>query len=291
MHSMSSGKARIMFVIAAISFGTISIFVKRIPLSSSEISLYRAVIACVILAGYLLATGKMKMIRTLEKKLILLFASGAAIGFNWILLFTAYNYTTVALSTLAYYFAPTLIIIGSVTLFRERLTVKQIVCFLASTAGLVLIIGVSGGGSSDLAGLFFGLGAALLYAIVVLLNKKIGDVDGLIRTWVQFASAVIVLIPYVALTGKFHLSQLDGTSWIYLLILGVVHTGIMYVFYFTSLSHLDGQQAAILSYLDPAVSVLVSVFFFHEPITGLQLLGGAMILFFALINEVKIKKI
>ena len=280
--------ARWQIIISMVAFGTISIFVKGISLPSSELSLYRAVIACAVLLCYLIVTGRLRKLATLRSKLPVLFLSGAAMGFNWILLFTAYQYTTVALSTLAYYFAPTLIIAGSIVFFRERLTMKQILCFVASSAGLVLIIGVSGGGSSDLIGLLFGLGAALLYSVVVLLNKKAGDVDGITRTWVQFASAVLVLTPYVARTGGFHLTKLDTAGWGNLLILGVVHTGIIYVLYFSSLSHLDGEQSAILSYIDPAVSVLVSVFFLHESITALQLLGGAMIIVFAMLNEIRL---
>ncbi len=280
-----AARARWMFIISMVAFGTISIFVKGIPLSSAEIALYRAVIACIVLFFYLLLTGRLGQLRVLKTAGLLLFLSGAAMGFNWILLFTAYRYTTVALSTLAYYFAPTLIILGSVFFFRERLCLRQILCFLASTAGLVLIIGVSRGGTSDSIGLLFGLGAALLYAVVVLLNKKAGAIDGITRTWIQFASAALVLTPYVALTGGFRLASLHTGGWINLLILGLFHTGIMYALYFTSLSSLDGQNAAILSYIDPAVSVLVSVFFLREPITALQLLGGAMILVFAMLNE------
>lgn len=280
--------ARWQIIISMVAFGTISIFVKGVNLPSSELSLYRAVIACGVLLFYLLVTGRIRKLAALRSKLPVLFLSGAAMGFNWILLFTAYQYTTVALSTLAYYFAPTLIIAGSILFFRERLTLKQVLCFIASSAGLVLIIGVSGGGSSDLIGLLFGLGAALLYSTVVLLNKKAGDVDGITRTWVQFASAVLVLTPYVALTGGFHPGNLSASGWTNLLILGVVHTGIIYVLYFSSLSHLDGEQSAILSYIDPAVSVLVSVFFLHEPITALQLLGGAMIIAFAMLNEIRL---
>lgn len=280
--------ARWQIILSMVVFGTISIFVKGIDLPSSEISLYRAVIACLVLFFYLLLTGRIRKLTALRSKFLVLFLSGAAMGFNWILLFTAYNYTTVALSTLAYYFAPTLIIAGSIVFFKERLTLKQVVCFIASSAGLVLIIGVSGGGSSDLIGLLFGLGAALLYSTVVLLNKKAGDVDGITCTWVQFASAVLVLTPYVALTGGFHPGSLSSSGWTNLLILGVVHTGIIYVLYFSSLSHLDGEQSAILSYIDPAVSVLVSVFFLHEPITALQLLGGGMIIVFAMLNEVRL---
>ncbi len=266
-------------------FGTISIFVKGIDLPASEIALYRAAIACVVLLGYLAVTRRLGQLRTLRRVLPLLFASGAAMGFNWIFLFTAYRYTTVALSTLAYYFSPTLVVLGSLALFREKLTLRQILCFAGSTAGLVLIVGVRGGGSRALPGLAFGLLAAVLYAAVVLCNKRTGDVDGAVRTWVQLAAAALVITPYVATTGGFHLAALDAVGWANLLVIGAGFTGVLYALYFTAVSRLPGQQAAVLSYIDPAVSVLVSVFWLHEPITALQVLGGVLILAFALANE------
>ncbi len=278
-------RARVQLIVCMVCFGTISIFVKGIALSPTEIALYRAAIACAVLLVYLVATGRLKSLRMRPGTLGLLFLSGAAMGFNWIFLFTAYRYTTVALSTLAYYFSPTLVVIFSLILFREPLTRRQILCFLGSTAGLVLILGLRGGGGSDGTGLLFGLLAALLYAFVVLCNKKAGAVDGVTRTWVQLAAATAVLAPYVALTGGFHIGTLNLTGWGNLLVIGLGFTGILYTIYFSAIAVLPGQQAAILSYIDPAVSVLASVFFLREPITALQLLGGAMILAFAMGNE------
>ena len=176
-------------------------------------------------------------------------------------------------------------VLGSVVLLRERLTAKQILCFAGSTAGLVLIVGVRGGGSRDLTGLLFGLLAALLYTVVVLCNKKTGDVDGAVRTWVQLFAAAVVIAPYVALTGGFHLKDLDPVGWTNLLIIGAGFTGILYAVYFSAIARLPGQQTAVLSYIDPAVSVLVSVFWLREPITAVQLLGGVLILAFAMANE------
>ena len=60
---------------------------------------------------------------------LLLILSGALIGFNWILLFEAYNYTTVATATLCYYMQPTIVILLSPLFFRERLTAKKLVWF------------------------------------------------------------------------------------------------------------------------------------------------------------------
>lgn len=274
------------------AFGTISLFVKNIALASSEIAFWRGLIALAVLFIFMLATKGFSQWRTVKKQLPKLILSGAAMGFNWILLFEAYHYTSVALSTLCYYFAPTVVIIMSAVIFREKLTPKQLICFTASTAGLVLIIGVSGGngGGRDFIGVFYGLGAALLYATVVLLNKATGEIPGLTRTFFQFMAAVLVLLPYIAVTNGFHIASLDGKGIVNLLIIGVVHTGIMYFLYFSSLSELRGQQAAILSYIDPLVAIIVSVLLLGETITGMQLVGGTAILLFTLINEITPKK-
>ena len=283
-------RARIELVFCMVCFGTISLFVKGIALPATEIALYRAAIACGVLFVYMLFTGRLKGLRMRPGTFALLFFSGAAMGFNWLFLFTAYRYTTVALSTLAYYFSPTLVVLFSLILFREPLSLRQILCFLGSTAGLVLIVGLRGGGGSDGTGLLFGLLAALLYTVVVLCNKKAGEIDGVTRTWVQLAAAAAVLVPYVALTSGFHIASLDLTGWGNLLVIGVGFTGILYAMYFSAISVLPGQHTAVLSYLDPAVAVLVSVFVLREPITALQLLGGAMILAFAMLNELGARK-
>lgn len=282
--------ARAQIITAMIAFGTIGIFVKNIPLESSEIALYRAVIAGIVLFGVIVITGRHKKLGLMKKHLPGLFVSGAAMGFNWILLFEAYNYTSVALSTLSYYFAPTLVIIASAVMLKERLTVKQIVCFAGSTAGLVMIIGIAGGGSSDLKGILYGLGAAFLYAVVIMCNKITGETDDISRTWLQIVFAAVILIPYVMFTSGFNAAELDAAGLINVLIVGVVHTGIMYCFYFSSLAKLRGQQAAVLSYIDPLVAVILSVLWLGEPVSAVQLAGGAFILIFALLNEIKFGK-
>ena len=204
-----------------------------------------------------------------------------------IFLFEAYKYTTVSVATLSYYFAPVLVMLACPILFKERMTKKQVLCFIGSTAGLILVINVAGfEGGSHLKGVAFGLAAAVLYASVVLMNKKLKRVSGIDRTLMQFAAAALVLAPYVLLTTGLHFEGMTPTGWACLLCVGVVHSGAAYVLYFSALGALPGQEAAILSYIDPLVAVLISMTVLHEPVTALQLLGGAMILSFTLINEV-----
>jgi len=287
-------QAKFKIIAAMTAFGTIALFVKNIPLSTGEIALFRAMIALAVIAVYKLVAGNRVSFASIKKDLPVLFLSGAAIGFNWILLFEAYRYTTVSLATLSYYFAPALVMVACPVLFKEKVTIKQIVCFVMASAGLVMIIGFggaggAGGGVNHLLGIGFGLGAATLYATVILLNKYIKGVTGLDRTAVQFVAAVVVLLPYVLMTTGIHVTRLAPGGLVNLLILGLVHTGICYVLYFSSLQDLQGQEVAILSYLDPLVAVIISVSVLGEAITPMQVVGGILILGFTLLNELNVK--
>ncbi len=281
-------KARLMLIISMVIFGTIGLFVRYIPLASGEIALYRAVLATILIGGYMLVTKQKIPFKSIKKELPILLFSGMAMGINWILLFEAYRYTTVSVATLSYYFAPVIVTVVCPFLFKEKLTVKQIVCFIMSTLGLVLIVGVGGfgQGSSDIKGILFGLGAAAFYATVILLNKFIKGVAGIPRTLLQFVAAIIILVPYVAITGGFHVGELAGIGLGSLLFVGLVHTGVTYCLYFSSLKELPGQKAAVLSYIDPLVSVLVSVLILQEKMTAMQVVGGLLILGFTLWNEI-----
>ena len=280
-------RASLMLMAAMFIFGTLSPFVRNISVSSGELALYRAILATVLIGSYLLITGQSIDLRSIKKELLLLTVSGAAMGFNWILLFEAYKYTTVSVATLSYYFAPVIVTAACPLLFKEKLTGKQIICFVMSTIGLVLITGIGGNepNGTHYIGILYGLGAACLYASVVLLNKFIKNVAGIHRTFLQFLAVILVLIPYVALTGGVSLNTMSPTGWVCLLVVGLVHTGITYCLYFSSLRDLPGQKAAILSYIDPLVAVLISVTVLGETMTPVQVLGGGLILGFTLWNE------
>ena len=276
-----------MLIASMAIFGTIGPLVRKIPLTSGEIALYRAVLAALLIGGFLLITGQKIPFRSIKKELLLLLVSGAAIGFNWIFLFEAYRYTAVSVATLAYYFAPVIVMAVCPILFGERLTPKQILCFVMSTLGIVLITGTRGaGGGGDLVGILFGLLAAAFYATVVLLNKFIKNVGGIHRTFLQFLAAIAVLLPYVLLTDGFMPAGLGSGGLGSLLIVGLLHTGLTYCMYFSSLRELSGQKAAILSYIDPLVAVFCSVVILGEKMTVWQIVGGALILGFTLLNEI-----
>ncbi len=281
--------ARLMLIVSMAIFGTLGLFVRHISVSSGELALYRAVMAAILIGFYLLITGNKIPFRNIKQDVPLLLASGMAMGINWILLFEAYKYTTVSVATLSYYFAPVIVTLVCPILFKEKMTIKQVICFVMSTLGIVMITGIGDVSVSGkhVVGILFGLGAAMFYATVILINKFIKGVDGLHRTFLQFIAAIMILLPYVIATGGMNLHLLDGIGWGSLLVVGIVHTGITYCLYFSSLKELSGQKVAILSYIDPLVAIVISVTLLGESMTAMQAIGGVLILGFTLWNEVK----
>ena len=288
----ATARARLGLIVSMTVFGTIGLFVRRIEITSAELALCRAGLAAVFLLLSFLVTRRRLCLSEIKKSLWLLLASGAAMGINWMLLFEAYQYTTISLATLSYYLAPVIVTALCPLLFHEKMTRTQVLCFLMSTLGVALIIGSGSvhGGASDVRGICFGVSAAVFYAAVILLNKYITGVPALERTFVQFLAAILVLAPYVGLTSGFHPEVLSATGWVNLLIVGFVHTGVTYCIYFAAIRALPGQESSLLSYLDPIVSVLISVLLLGEPLAPIQIVGMVLFLGFAIANEFTHKK-
>lgn len=267
-------------------FGTISLVVKNISVSTGEIAFWRVAIAVVAILLYKLIRREGLPFKKAKRDAVRLTVSGILIGLDWILFFEAFKYTTVSVTTLSYYFCPVLLMLASPIIFKEHITLKQLLCFALATVGLILIIGArSGGGERELIGIALGLAAAVCYAIIIIINKRIKSVSGIDKTVFQFFAAVAVLAVYVPLTSGFHASDLETKGLICLAVIGLVHTAFAYCLYFSSISKLSGQKVALLGYIDPLVAVAVSVVFLHESITFLQLIGGVMIIGFTILYE------
>ncbi len=274
-------------------FGTIGIFVRYISLPSEIVALARGIIGVIFLLGVVLIRGGKLNWTQIRKNLLWLILSGTALGFNWIFLFESYRFTSVAVGTLCYYMAPIFIIIVSPLLLRERLTVKKVICVVLALLGMVCISGVLAGGfpsGSELRGILLGLAAAVLYASIVLMNKKIYGVSAYDKTILQLGISAITLIPYCLLTTDLAAIDLTGKALPMLLLVGIIHTGLAYYLYFGAMDHVSGQTAAMISYVDPAIAVLASIIILREPMEPVEAFGAVLILGAALMSEVTIKK-
>ncbi|MDO5445125.1 MAG: DMT family transporter [Eubacteriales bacterium] len=287
----------LMFVVSALIFGTIGLFRRFIPISSSLLAFFRGVIGSVFLFIFIKLKKRPFGRGIGRKKVIGLIVTGALIGLNWVMLFEAYNYTSVATATLCYYMEPTIVMFLSPLLFHEKLTGKKIVCIVVSVVGMVFVSGVADSGlpgPSELKGILFGLAAACLYSAVVILNKKLPGIDMYDKTIIQLFSAALIMIPYIlildrsALSGVLSVSSSAGAIGMIALILvvGLVHTGIAYALYFGSMDGLKTQTIALLSYLDPVTALLLSVFVLREPISTLGIIGAVLIIAAAIFGEI-----
>ena len=290
--------ALLMLASSMLIFGTIGLFRRYIPLSSGLLAFSRGILGALFLGLFLIIRrlseqrcktgndGDIQESRTPAcelplRILFLLILSGALIGVNWILLFEAYNYTTVATATLCYYMQPTIVILLSPLFFDERLTAKKLVCAFLAVLGMFLVSGAAGEGipqGDAFRGILCGLGAAALYAFVVIMNKCIRNIDPYLKTILQLASASVCLLPYLAVTGQLSYVKLDSFSLLMLLVVGIVHTGIAYTLYFGSTDGLRAQTIALFSYIDPVSALFISVLFLHEPMGAAGLAGAVLIL-------------
>ena len=288
MSSKTNGRRSVLMMVSSmLIFGTIGVFRRYIPVSSAFLACSRGMLGglCILL---FLRLKKQKPEGKIPRRALLgLVVSGMLIGVNWMLLFEAYNHTTVAVATLCYYMQPTIVMLLSPLFFRERLTPRKAACAAVAVAGMVLVSGVVGESGAQ-GGILLGLGAAVFYSAVVIMNNKIQGIDPCRKTTVQLFSAGLVMIPYLLIAGGFGFEGGFGpVPAVLLLVVGVVHTGIAYVLYFGSMDGLRVQTVAILSYIDPVSALLFSAFLLREPLSVLKIVGAVMIIGSAVASEIK----
>ncbi len=276
-------KDKLSMILSMVVFGTIGIFVEYIDMPSGFIAAARGIIGALVILVVMLIKGHKTDFKKLSKKLPVLLASGVAIGFNWILLFEAYRHTGIPTATVCYYMAPLLVVGVSPFIFKDKLTPRQIICILVALVGVVAVSGIFGTNASKIIGILSGLGAAVLYASVMIMNKFMGETDDYERTFIQLATAGLVVLPYGILTMgdiKFNVK-----STVLLVIVGVVHTGIAYLVYFGAIKKLKSRTVAILSYIDPASAIVLSAIVFMQMPKYYEIIGVVLIMGAAILSE------
>ena len=210
------------------------------------------------------------------------------IGIHWIFLFEAYHHTTVAVATLCYYLAPVFVIIASPFVLKEKLSLKQGVCVAVALVGMIFVSGIfkrESMGNFQITGVLFGLGAAVIYATVIILNKHLKQISSYAMTIMQLGIAVAVLTPYTLLTQNMGELTFSFMTIILLGVVGIVNTGITYGLYFSGIKELKAHTIAIFSYIDPIVAIFLSIIILREKPDIFTIIGGALILGSTLASE------
>ena len=272
------------YILAMLIFGTNGYLVAHLSLQGSQIVLVRTLVGGLLLTAIVLLRGGFDREAVRAEWRDLLFG-GVALGLNWVALFTAYRLLNVSLATLIYYAGPMLVLLFSPLLFRESLTPQKIAAVVIVAAGLFCITGSITSAGMSLSGLLVAVLSALFYASLIIFNKRIVKTGGMQTAALELDVAFVVVLIYVLLTAG--IPRPLKADIPYLLVLGLVNTGIAYMLYFTGLQKLPGQSVALISYVDPVSALVFSALLLHETMTPLQVLGAVLIIGGALLGELR----
>ena len=272
--------AKIKLIVTMLLFGTIGVFVRNIALPSSVIAVVRGAIgSCFLLAVVFLRKRGLDLpaIKRNAGKLLL---SGLCIGVNWILLFEAYRYTTVATATLCYYMQPVIVILGSALILGEKLSARKLICVFIAILGMVPVSGIleSLPTADEVTGILLALGAAALYGINIITNKTMKNLPSFDMTIFCLMIAGLTLLPYTFVMEDWGAMVWDMQSLLLLVTVGILHTGVAYALYYSALKVLKAQTVAMYGYIDPIFAIVLSALLLGEPLTVSTAVGGAMIL-------------
>lgn len=277
-------KSYLKYLVALLLFGSNGIVASRITLVSYDIVFLRTLIGSLLLIAILLFTGGRAHLRHRGRSLPFLIVSGAAMGASWMFLYEAYQRIGVGIASLAYYCGPVIVMALSPLLFDERLTWPRLLGFAAVLCGVFLIDGQTLQAGGDPWGLLCGALSAVMYAVMVVFNKKATAIEGLENATIQLTVSFLTVAVFVGIRQGFAI-PVETTDWPWILALGLVNTGIGCYLYFSSIGGLPVQTVAICGYLEPLSAVVLSVIVLGEGMQPVQVLGAVLILGGAIFGE------
>lgn len=205
-------------------------------------------------------------------------------GTSWMLLYEAYTSIGVSISSLLYYCGPVIVMVLSPFLFNEKLTIYKVIGFISVLCGVFLVNGNALSDGSNTFGILCGVLSAVMYAFMVIFNKKATSITGLENSTLQLIISFLTVAVFIGIKQGV-IMDIPTESILPLLILGFINTGIGCYFYFSSIGNLPVQSVAICGYLEPLSAVLFSVLILRETMLPIQIIGAVLILGGAILGE------
>ncbi len=284
MHMGRTRAAYVRYTASLILFGSNGIVAAYIAASSTSIVFWRTLIGSLALIAVFMATRQHLTVFGNAKDCLFMIASGVSTGLSWIFLYAAYRLAGVGISTLIYYLGPILVMAVSPILFHEPLTRGKLLAFAAVLVGMVLLNGNTVQSGGDLTGILFAFGSAMCHAFMVVFNKLAARVQGLenptLQLTISFLTVAVAIIVVPSLT-----LEVPFDSWLPMIFLGLVNTGLGCYLYFSSIGDLKAQTVVVLGYLEPLSAVVMAVMILGEVMSPAQVVGAVLVLGGALVAE------
>ena len=276
-------------IFALLLYGSSGVVSTFISLPSTDIVLLRLILGTALLAVLFFAGGNRITAHHYKKDLLCILISGVGMAAEWMFLFASFSIIGVGLGTLINYAGPAIVIALSPLVFREKITTVRLAALAAALLGVVLISGQIVTDGLHAQGLFYAGGAAVGYAVVVLANKKAEQISGMENALFQLLFAALFSLIVSVLRAVFGAAALipavQVTDILPILWIGLINTGIGGYCYFSSMEKLPAQSVAVIGYVEPLFSVLLSALILGEQLTFIQGIGAVCIIGGALYGE------
>lgn len=271
-------KGSLELILAMVLSGTLGVFVVESGASAFNVVFFRCLFGALALGLYCLVRGFFKNHGFTPKKLGLAALGGAFIVFNWAILFESYDAASISVATVVYHTQPFYVVLLGALLFRDKLTASKFGWLAVAFVGLIMVAGVSWSdfstGSAYLVGLGQALLAAVFYAFATVITKRVTGVRPHLVALVQVTLGIFLLLPFAQLSETASL----GADWGWLVALGIIHTGLMYVLMYSAYQKLPTVKIAVLAFVYPAVAMLTDWTVYGHHVSLVQALGIPLII-------------
>lgn len=267
-------------ILAMVLIGTVGVFVVESGQNAYDVVFFRCVFGALFLGAYCYYRGFFKATGLTANTLLLAIASGVFLVFNWVLLFASFETASISISTTIYHTQPFFFLLIGSLVFKEGLSFDKFIWMMLAFAGVVFVSHLDAEmlslSSRELLGVIYALTAALLWAVTAVIVKRLTSIKPHLLAFIQVCVGIIALYPFANLEMA---STINSLQWGYLIALGGIHTCLTYILMYSAFQKLRTATISILTFIYPAVAIIVDYIIYDELLTPLQIVGVCLILF------------
>lgn len=259
----------------AVGWGTIGVVVRQVDLPASVIVASRLWVGALTLGLvlFLRREGRPRWSGVDRIGRVRTMAAGLVLAAHWVALVAALQRAPIGLVLLVTYLAPVGVAVLAPSTLGEKVDTVTVGALAMAVAGVGLVAWPSSG-SPEIGGLALAAVAGALMVLLVLVDKSLSATYGAVPlAFTQFVVAGTVLVPVVALAGW----GSPRPAWLWLVVLGVVHTALANVLFLGALARMPASRAGVLLYLEPASAVAFGWLLLGESPAPATAAGGALI--------------
>ncbi|MEH6418368.1 DMT family transporter [Pseudomonas sp. CGJS7] len=272
-----SRTALIQLLIAELLIGSVGVFVHESGQNAITAVLFR----CIFGSAFLLVWGSARGLfqgllgeRALIRSAIF---SGVLLVLNWVALFAGMARSSIGVATMVYHFFPFVILGMAAMFYGERTRAADIGWTAIAFVGVLCSADPFKLWTSAGTGYLIGVGltfvAAILCGASLLLSRRISRERPFAVVLIQCLVGIVMLAPFADYAAVWA----PGSHWFWLAGLGLIHSGVCYVLFYSSYPRLQVATIAVLAFIYPVIALLLDYLVYGRTLAPVQSLGVALI--------------